>query len=451
MTPSAVVNNLSRRDDVDEGDMAYMFAPRALGKPKTEVDTVTAVTTPLVATVSPSLVPGWLPLSPLTKVVAITLAGCVAYAVYRVLKGLSETLYNALDLAVDDDQHPLVAGMLKELGVIKESPLPPVRTVEATQAPTLPRPLSEWVEGSTGVTESAAPAEGSRAVAPDTERPSLASRVLARVTGRSAGAVPGNFLPDEAPTVQALREAGASMRGGRGITQETKSMIERVAREEDVPAESLLTMVQLESGGNPNAVSSTGAVGLMQFTRRTARGYSLTNRFDPEANVRAGARLYKDNARYLTRRGLPDTLENVYLMHQLGPRAVQVITANARSAPLSADLQRDMAVNFGNMSAADYVQRNARHLRDAARGATRTVANDTYTRAPRSAPAEGTTTTLPERLPPRQSYAADAPQSRTSPPPAALPVARFDSRGSPVVPNAPTMWRTQSGLLLQVQ
>ena len=46
-----------------------------------------------------------------------------------------------------------------------------------------------------------------------------------------------------------------------------------------------------ESGGNPNAVSPAGAQGLYQFMPYTARGFGITNPFDP-AQSTFGAALY---------------------------------------------------------------------------------------------------------------------------------------------------------------
>jgi soluble lytic murein transglycosylase-like protein len=46
-----------------------------------------------------------------------------------------------------------------------------------------------------------------------------------------------------------------------------------------------------ESGLNPHAISSTGAVGLMALQPATARQFSLDDPFDPYANADAGTRL----------------------------------------------------------------------------------------------------------------------------------------------------------------
>lgn len=52
-------------------------------------------------------------------------------------------------------------------------------------------------------------------------------------------------------------------------------------------------IIQIESGGNPNAVSKAGAAGLMQLMPGTAADLGVTNVFDPKQNVNAGTRYIK--------------------------------------------------------------------------------------------------------------------------------------------------------------
>jgi soluble lytic murein transglycosylase-like protein len=58
--------------------------------------------------------------------------------------------------------------------------------------------------------------------------------------------------------------------------------------------ELLHAVVRAESAYDPDAVSSAGAVGLMQLMPDTARRYGVTDRRDPDANVLAGASYLRD-------------------------------------------------------------------------------------------------------------------------------------------------------------
>jgi soluble lytic murein transglycosylase-like protein len=53
-------------------------------------------------------------------------------------------------------------------------------------------------------------------------------------------------------------------------------------------------VIVVESGFNPRAVSKKGAIGLMQLRPETARRYGVTDIYDPEQNVRAGALYLSD-------------------------------------------------------------------------------------------------------------------------------------------------------------
>lgn len=65
-------------------------------------------------------------------------------------------------------------------------------------------------------------------------------------------------------------------------------VIRRVAAEQGVDATLVRAVIQVESGYQPRARSSKGAVGLMQVMPATGRRYGVTNLYDPVANIRAG-------------------------------------------------------------------------------------------------------------------------------------------------------------------
>jgi soluble lytic murein transglycosylase-like protein len=71
------------------------------------------------------------------------------------------------------------------------------------------------------------------------------------------------------------------------------SLIGKVAKAESVDPELLQGVMKQESGFRPCAVSSKGALGLMQLMPATARAFGVEDPFDPDQNVLAGAKLIK--------------------------------------------------------------------------------------------------------------------------------------------------------------
>ncbi len=71
-------------------------------------------------------------------------------------------------------------------------------------------------------------------------------------------------------------------------------VIMRVAGEFGIEPALLHAVISVESGYNANALSKSGAGGLMQLMPQTARRYGVTDVFDPADNVRAGARYLAD-------------------------------------------------------------------------------------------------------------------------------------------------------------
>lgn len=70
--------------------------------------------------------------------------------------------------------------------------------------------------------------------------------------------------------------------------------IRKVARTVGLEPALIYAVVQAESAFDPNAVSSKGAVGLMQLMPGTARRYGVENRRDPMQNLHGGARYLRD-------------------------------------------------------------------------------------------------------------------------------------------------------------
>jgi soluble lytic murein transglycosylase-like protein len=67
-------------------------------------------------------------------------------------------------------------------------------------------------------------------------------------------------------------------------------VIAEAARLYQLPADFVRAVVKVESNFNPNAVSRTGAIGLMQLMPGTARSMGVVNPFDPRQNIFGGTR-----------------------------------------------------------------------------------------------------------------------------------------------------------------
>ena len=72
------------------------------------------------------------------------------------------------------------------------------------------------------------------------------------------------------------------------------SLVRSYARSNGVPVALVRAVVDVESHGNPNAVSRAGAQGLMQLMPATQAHYRVCDPFDPAANVNGGTRYLHD-------------------------------------------------------------------------------------------------------------------------------------------------------------
>lgn len=77
--------------------------------------------------------------------------------------------------------------------------------------------------------------------------------------------------------------------GGHRVSE----MIEAIAKDEELDPALALAVAEVESARGKRQVSNAGAVGIMQLMPETASDYGVSDRCDPESNIRAGVRYLK--------------------------------------------------------------------------------------------------------------------------------------------------------------
>jgi hypothetical protein len=115
-------------------------------------------------------------------------------------------------------------------------------------------------------------------------------------------------------------------------------IVAAAAARHGVPPGIALGIAQIESGMNPNAKAGTSSAGgLFQFVDGTAAQYHLRDKFDPEANADAGARLTADNIAGLKKDlGRDPTPGEVYLAHFSGFGVADKLAKASPDTPVSA-------------------------------------------------------------------------------------------------------------------
>lgn len=176
----------------------------------------------------------------------------------------------------------------------------------------------------------------------------------------------GSYTDAEAQQIRSLKNSGANtsanLKGGMPV--EVQQKIIQQAQAAGLQPEMMLQIAAMESGGNVHAISSTGAIGIYQFTGKTATGVGIKNRFDLDENIAGGMKLTQQNKQALQAAKLPVSAENLYMMHQLGPTAAQEIIRGAQQgktiSSLSPDTQKAVSLNYGAQAktAKEYLAKN---------------------------------------------------------------------------------------------
>jgi soluble lytic murein transglycosylase-like protein len=77
-------------------------------------------------------------------------------------------------------------------------------------------------------------------------------------------------------------------------SQRLNTIVSQQSKANHVDPNLVKAVIRIESGGDPSAISTAGAMGLMQLMPGTARSLGVSNPWDPEQNVAGGAKHLSD-------------------------------------------------------------------------------------------------------------------------------------------------------------
>lgn len=109
--------------------------------------------------------------------------------------------------------------------------------------------------------------------------------VLVLSSAPKGGAVPHSVIP------RSIAQVGAPLL--RTISSSYDAIIQEHSLLQNVRADLVRAVIQVESAFNPKALSPKGAMGLMQLMPSTAARFGVLNAFNPAENIRAGVSYLK--------------------------------------------------------------------------------------------------------------------------------------------------------------
>lgn len=159
--------------------------------------------------------------------------------------------------------------MLEDLSVI-QSRIGEIQSRIAALSPTPPAPLAAADEANAVLTPFSATLQRAQTGG---EQPGVT------VTPASLGPLPPMPISPDATQLAPLQQSGTAQYDG---------LIQTYAEKHNLDPVLVKAVIQTESGGNPNAVSHAGAMGLMQLMPSNVKEAGISNAFDPAQNIAAG-------------------------------------------------------------------------------------------------------------------------------------------------------------------
>ena len=83
--------------------------------------------------------------------------------------------------------------------------------------------------------------------------------------------------------------------GLKSTTEDMDTIFEEASAKYQISVDLLKAVAKVESSFNPNAVSSAGAMGVMQLMPGTAKSLGVSDPFDARQNIMGGAKYLKQN------------------------------------------------------------------------------------------------------------------------------------------------------------
>ncbi len=93
-----------------------------------------------------------------------------------------------------------------------------------------------------------------------------------------------------APSLSPVQSIGAPVQPASSSVTDVGALVNQAAATHGVDAALVHSVISVESGFNPLAVSPKGAQGLMQLIPATARRFGVTDSFDARQNIEAGVK-----------------------------------------------------------------------------------------------------------------------------------------------------------------